>query len=98
MCTAFSRGGELAISLGEDRRFAAGEFVGRRDVADGTVQADAIVMSDEPLDQLPGVVERQRYVGPQAIGLERLVPTFDLAVRLRIVGALFARESSRTAG
>jgi hypothetical protein len=38
--------------------FTTGELVGRRDVADGAVQANVIVMRDELGDQLPRVVER----------------------------------------
>jgi hypothetical protein len=51
--TAFSRLNEFAVSLGKDRRLAAGQLVGGRDLADRAVQADVIVMLDERSDQLP---------------------------------------------
>jgi hypothetical protein len=44
------------------------------------------VMVNEASDESPRLFERQRHVGAEAIGLERLVPALNLAIRLRIVG------------
>ena len=71
---------------GEDLLVAAVELVLGRDVADGAVQADVVVMGDEVGDDAAGVVERQRDLDADALALEGLVPAFDLAVALRIVG------------
>src|SRR5439155_15845876 len=62
------------------------EHVLRRNVADGTVQADVVVMLNVARHQTPRIVQRQWRPWPDAFAFERFVPTFDLAVRLRIVG------------
>ena len=78
---------EFQIALGEDRILSVGESIGRRYVAQGTVQPYSIIMGDETFDQSPGIIERQRHARPQTIPFERFVPAFDLAVALRIVRA-----------
>ena len=65
---------------------AAVELVLGRDVADGAVQADGVVVGDVIGHDAAGVVERQRHLDADAIALEGLVPAFDLAVGLRVVG------------
>ena len=62
---------KLAVPCREDLGVAAFQFVSGGHESDGAVQ--------------PGVVKRQRRLRPNAFGLERLVPPFDLAVALRIV-------------
>ena len=42
-------------------------------------------MHDITLDQPPRILGRQRHAGPNAFALQRLVPTLQLAVGLRIV-------------
>ena len=54
------------------------------DVADGTVQADLVVMLDVPLHQTLCIFQRQRRSRPDALSFERFAPPFDLAVRLRV--------------
>ena len=44
-----------------------------------------VVLVDEPLDKPPRILQRQRHVRSKAVLLDRLMPTFDLAVGLRIV-------------
>ena len=51
-----------------------------RDVADGAVQADGVVMRDVIGHDPAGVVERQRREHADAIAFEGFVPAFDLAV------------------
>ncbi len=45
------------------------QHVLRRDIADGAVQADAVVVIHVALDQTPRIVERQRRSGPDALTL-----------------------------
>jgi hypothetical protein len=47
---------QLSIPFGVDLLLAAGEHVLRRDVADGTVQADVVVMLDVRLHQTLRIV------------------------------------------
>ena len=83
---AFAGLGELAVAFGMDGLVVAEEFVVGRDVTDGTVQADVVVMRDVVGDDAAGILERQRHLDADAIALEGFVPAFDLAVGLRVVG------------
>src|SRR5215831_3402604 len=42
-------------------------------------------MIDVALDETPRIIQRQRRSRPNALSFERFMPTFDFAVRLRIV-------------
>src|ERR1035441_7244814 len=55
-----------------------------RDVADGAVQANVVVILHVTLHQTPRILERQRRSRPDALPFERFVPPLDLAVRLRV--------------
>lgn len=87
--TAFASLGELAVASVEDVLVASFEFVFGRDVADGGVQADVVVMVGVFADEPPGVVEGERDFDADAFALECLVPAFDFTIRLRIVGRCF---------
>ena len=56
--------------------------VPQRDVADGTVQADVVVMVAVALRQMPRIFQRQGRSLPDALSFERFVPAFDSPVRL----------------
>ena len=71
----------------EDRFLSPGQLVGGRDVADGAVQPDGIVMLDIPGDGLAGLFQRQGCFRPDTFVLEASVPAFQLAVALGIIGA-----------
>ena len=86
MLAAFAGLGEFAVALCEDFLVASFEFVLGRDVADGAVQADVVVMGDVIGRRAAGVVERERHLDADALALDGFVPAFDLAVGLRIVG------------
>ena len=89
LLAAFAGLGQFAVACVEDLLVAAFELVLGRDVADGAVQADGVVMVDVIGHDAAGVVERQRHLDADAFALEGLVPAFDLAVGLRIVGRGF---------
>jgi hypothetical protein len=55
----FPRGFQLPIPLGVDLLLTPVEHVHRRGVADGTIQADVVVMLDLALHQTPRIVQRQ---------------------------------------
>ena len=57
----------LAISLSMDLLLTPGEHVIWRDAANGTVQADIVVMLHEALHQGPRILQRQRRSPPDAI-------------------------------
>src|ERR1017187_4635020 len=77
---------QLSISLSMDLLLPPRQHVLRRDVADGTVQTDVVVVLDVALHQTPRIFQRQWRSRPDALSFERFVPPFDLAVRLGIVG------------
>lgn len=58
---------QLPISLSMDLMLTAGEHVFRRDVANGTVQADIVVIFQVALHQLPRILQRQRHSRPEAL-------------------------------
>jgi hypothetical protein len=85
---------QFAIALVEDLLLSSGEHVCGRDVADGAVESSGVVMLDEVANDAASFFERQGNAGADAFALERLVPSFDLAVGLRIVrGSLDVRHS-----
>ena len=86
---AFAGLGQLAIAGLVNLLVAAIEFVLGRDVADGAVQADRVVVQDVIGHDAAGVIERQRGEHADAIALKRLVPAFDFAVALGIIGGGF---------
>jgi hypothetical protein len=65
--------GEFFISGSEDRLLAAGQLVGGRHVADGRVQADAIIVFDEVGDEPARFVQGQRHGRSEAVSFERAV-------------------------
>src|SRR5882762_5807113 len=79
--TLFSCLLQLSISLIMDLLLTAGEHVLRRDIANGTVQADTVVMFHVAFHQPPRILQRQRRSRPDALSFERFVPTFDFSVR-----------------
>ena len=78
---------EFAFALGEDAIGASREFVFRRDVTNRAVQTDCVVNVNEFVNEPPCGDERERRFRTDALALERLVETLDLAVALRVVGA-----------
>lgn len=77
------------VAGGEDGLVFAEKFVLGSDVADGGVQAHGVVVLDEPGDEAAGLFEVERGAGADAVGFERFVPAFDLAVGLGVVGGGF---------
>src|SRR5262249_37335494 len=81
----FPRRVQLPIPLGLNLLLMPGEHVLWRDVADSAVQTHVVVMLYVTLHQTPRIFERQRRPGPNALPFEGFVPTFDFAVRLRVI-------------
>jgi hypothetical protein len=86
---------EFTISLGKDFAVAAGEAMGRGDIADGRVESDGIVMLNEALDEPSGILVGKRAARPEAIGFEALAPAFNFAVALRVIGRGFDMGQAR---
>lgn len=78
--SSFAGLGQLVIPLGEDLLFASGKFVLGSDVANGAVQADAVVVFDKISDKPARVIERERNSNANAIAFERFVPALDFTV------------------
>ncbi len=57
--------------------------IGGRHIADRAVQTAVIVIIDETFDQLSRFFKHQRHALADAILLDDLMPTLDLAVALR---------------
>src|SRR5215469_6146550 len=81
----FPRRVQLPIPLGLNLLLMPGEHVLCRDVADGSVQTHVVVMLYVTLHQMKCIFERQRRPWPNAFPFEGFVPTFDFAVRLRVI-------------
>ncbi len=77
-------GFELAIALRPDFLLPTFEHGLGSDVAQGAVQADGVVVLEVTADQAASILERKRAAGTKALGFERLMPAFDLAVGLRV--------------
>src|SRR5262245_22409716 len=75
----FSRLLQLPIPLGMDLLLTPGEHVLRRDVANRAVQAGVVVMLDVAFHQTPRIVQRRWRSRPDALSLERFVPTVDFS-------------------
>ena len=76
---------ELAFTVCQYLRGLACQLVSRGNVADGTVQAMLVVIIDVVRYQPPGLVEIERRLRANALGLQALMPPLQLAVALRIV-------------
>ena len=81
----FASLGEFAVALGEDGDILAKECVVGRDIADGAIQANSVVMFDILGNDPSGVLQRQRNLDADALALEGFVPAFDLAIALGII-------------
>ena len=77
------------VTGGEDGLVFADKFVLGSDVSDGGVQAHGVVVLDEASDKAAGLFEVERSAGADAVGFERFMPAFDLAVGLGVVGGGF---------
>jgi hypothetical protein len=62
-----------------------GEHVLRRHVTDRAVQPEIVVSVHILLNQAFCIFQRQRRPRSNAFAFQRLVPTFQLAIRLRVV-------------
>ena len=76
----FLRRVQLPMPLGLNLLLVPGEHVLWSDVADGTVQANVVVMLHITLYQAPCIFQRQRRSRPNALAFQRLVPALNLAV------------------
>src|ERR1051325_1982668 len=74
---------ELLVTGGPDLLRPAGQKVGRRDVADRAVQPHIHVVTDEPADYGPSLLDGLSLTGTDAVALDRPVPALDLPIRLR---------------
>ena len=81
----FPRRLQLPIPVGLNLLLMTGEHVLWRDVADRAVQTNVVVMLYVTLNQMPRIFQRQRRSRADALLFERFVPTFDFAVRLRVI-------------
>src|ERR1700722_3016564 len=78
--------GQFAIAFFMDHFVLTVEFILGCDIADGRVQSDAVVVGHVFGDDSFRLVEGKRHTHSDAFPFESFVPTFDLAVGLRIVG------------
>jgi hypothetical protein len=76
---------EFAVASVQDLLGTTFEFVLGRDVADGRMQANCVVVFDELADDAACVFEGERGARANTFFLEDAMPAFDLAVALGIV-------------
>lgn len=79
--------GEFAVPFVVDGLLTAGELVGGRDIAQGTVQPRVVEMLDEVRHDAASLVQSQRRFLADAIVLDSAVIAFQFAVGLRVVRA-----------
>jgi len=65
----FPRRLQLPVAFGVNFALASAQHILRRNVADGTVQADVVVMLDVALHEAPRIVQRKRCSGSDALAL-----------------------------
>jgi hypothetical protein len=82
----FPSGFKFLVPFFENIFVPAVQFVRRGDVADGAVEPNGVVSRDILCHKSPGIVKRKRRLRANAFSFERLVKTFQFAVRLRIIG------------
>ncbi len=75
---------KFAIALGEDLEVAAGEPIGRGNVADGRVEPHGVVMVNEALDKSSAILLGKRAAWPETIDFEAQVPAFHWVSPLSI--------------
>jgi len=90
-----SGGFQFAVAFRVDFLLTPRQHILRRDVADGTAQADVVVMLDVSLHQAQRIVQRERCSGPDTLALLRLVPTLDFPIRLGIVVRTYVMPEMR---
>jgi hypothetical protein len=71
---------QLSVAFAVNLLLASDQHILRRNAADGTVQANVVVMLDLTLHPTKRVVQRERCSRPNALAIERLVPALDFAV------------------
>ena len=83
---AITGGLETAVALVSNQPLAANEPVSRGDIANSTMEANVAVVVNEGSNNPTGLIERPWRLGSDRCGLEGLVPSLDLPIRLRVVG------------
>lgn len=75
-----SGGLKLPIPFFENLLLSAVEFVGRRDIPDGAVQPDGVVILDVLCHKPSGVVKGKRCLHSDALPLDRFMEPLKFAV------------------
>ena len=75
---------QFAVTLPVYLRLSPREHIVWRDVPDRAVQPDMVIAIYILLNQALRVFQRQRRSRPNAFAFQRLVPAFQLAIRLRV--------------
>src|SRR5229473_772436 len=73
---------QLAIAGSMDLSLTSGEHILRGHVTDRAMQAHGVVVIHVALNQAPGILQGQRCQWPDTLAFKRLVPAFELAIRL----------------
>jgi len=75
---------QLTVALGKHDLLTPMQLVLWRHIAYGAVKSLGVVVFHELIHYALGILERQRCARPDALRLDRLVPTFDLAIALGV--------------
>ena len=84
---------QFPVPLRPDLWGLASHEVQRRNVAYRAVQPNPVVIFDESFHQSASLFEARGVGRTQGIRFYRLVPTFDLSVRLRVVPSIYSSAS-----
>ena len=79
----FASGFEFLVAGLEDGGVAAGQAIGRGNVAQGAVEAGGVIMIDELADDALGVLKGERGFGPDGVLFEGAMEALQLAIALR---------------
>ena len=76
---------QFSVSFFEYFLVSAVQFVHRRDITDGAVQPDVVVVFDEPFNHSSGIVKGKWDAGTNTLALDGCVKPLQFAVGLRII-------------
>ncbi len=79
-------GGQLPAARGKDRLGTSQQVILRGDITDGAMKTHYVVVGHIGRHQPPRLAQGDGALGEDALTFERLVPTFQLPVALRIEG------------
>ena len=86
LLASFTRLSQLALAFGPDVLILPGQSGLGRDITDGAVKPDLIIVLYKLSDNPPGLLEGKRGLGADCLAFDGFVPAFQFAITLGIAG------------